>query len=175
MNIIEKFEKHLNTSALTPKERQYLKDNGITLTNLNDKYNYARRRSTLRGTYILPKNAFYREWISKANMLKYHKKIENISEALSFDVHSKFNDGAYLTFELLPKAEHIEHHKKLRREEAHRIIKAGELECKHCHSIKPLDNFPKSTQSLLGRIRTCKACSAAQRKLLKAFKDGEVA
>jgi len=172
MNIIEAFESHLNTSPLTPKERQYLKDNGVTLTHMNTKYNYAKRRATLRGTYILPKNAFYREWISKANMLKYKGKVENISEALRFDVHSKFNDGAYLTFELLPKAEHIEHHKKLRREEAKNILKVGKLECKHCHAIKPLDDFPKSTQALIGRIRTCKKCSWSQRKANKAFKDG---
>ena len=174
MTIIEKFEKQLNTSALTPKERQYLKDNCITLTNLNAKYHLAKTRAKTRGTYILPKNAFYREWVLKAKMLKYEGKLDSISEALNFEVHSTYS-GAYLTFELLPKAEHIELHKKLRREDAKNILKAGELECKHCHATKPLDDFPKSTQSLLGRIRTCKACSAAQRKLLKAFKDGEVA
>jgi len=167
---IEIIEKTKNTEALTPKEKQFLVEHGIPLVKISGKYHAAKRRALQRGSYILPKNAWYRHWIFQAKILLYEKKITSLKEALNFEVHSQGSYGNYLSFELLTKEAHRALHQDRRREEAKNILKVGKLECKHCHAIKPLEDFPKSTQALIGRIRTCKMCSWAMRKANKAFK-----
>jgi len=174
MNIIQQYESAINTSPLSTKKRQYLMDNGISLSRINAKYHAAKRRAETRATYCPPKNAFYRSWLSKANMLKYKGKLKHLADALDFDVHSA-RSGGYIIFELLPRAEHKQLHKQLRRQDAKQVLACGEVQCKHCGKIKPLDDFPKSTQSLTGIIKTCKVCSSVQRQTNKAFKDGRVA
>ena len=154
----------MNDTPLTPSEKLELKKMNITLTQINNRYTQAKRRSERRNQEILPRYAFYREFTRqlKEASIKLNTPADKLYPLL--DVHA-VNDG-YKEFQLLLRPNHKILHSKLYRDNAEKILAKGTATCRHCQRELPLTEFPRDKRTLTGIIRTCKDCQ----KKIKAEK-----
>jgi hypothetical protein len=151
---------------LTAVERAEIKQMGLTLTELNRRYNLARQRASARQEGILPTYDFYRELVKQ--LKEAAKKLNTTPKALFplVDIHSI--DG-YKIFKLMLRQEHKLLHSNVAKKKAQAILERGTLTCRHCNTDKSLTEFVKSTKTLCGRITTCKDCDKRLRAEKKAL------
>jgi len=150
----------------TPAERLELSNLNITMTQLNKRYTGAQRRAEHRKQSILPRYAFYREFMRQ---LKQAATKLNTTPAELFpfvDVHASPD---YEHFEVLLRPSHKILHSELYRKQAEKILAAGKATCRHCGETKPLTEFPKDPRTLTGIVKTCKDCQKALRTEKKAL------
>lgn len=152
----------------TAKERAELKQMGLTLTQLNKRYNLARQRASARKEGILPTYDFYRELIKQLKEMA--EKLNTTPKALVHlvDVHSI---EGYKVFKLMLRQEHKLLHSTIAKKKAQEILHRGTLTCRHCKTEKPLTEMIKSTKTLCNYITTCRACSKKLRAERKALKE----
>ena len=152
----------------TASERAELKQMGLTLTQLNKRYNLARQRASARSEGILPTYDFYRELIKQLKEMA--KKLNTTEKALFYlvDIHSI---EGYKVFKLMLRQEHKLLHSTIAKKKAQEILNRGTLTCRHCKNTKPLTEMIKSTKALCGYITTCKACDKKLRAERKALRE----
>ena len=156
-----------NNKPFNAKEKKELADLGITLTQLNKKYNLAKQRANTRGVEILPLYAFYREYISQLKSLS--KKLNTTPSQLMplVDIHSE--DGTYTSFKIMLRNEHKLLHSERYKQRAKAILERGFMTCRHCGEEKPLTSFVKSKSTFTGRVATCKKCDSSTRRAYKSL------
>ena len=152
----------------TATERAELKQMGLTLTELNRRYNQARQRAEARNEGILPTYDFYRELINQLKEMAI--KLNTTPKALFplVDIHSV---EGYKVFKLMLRQEHKLLHSTIAKRKAQEILDRGTLTCRHCLIEKPLTEMIKSTKALCGYITTCKACDKKLRAERKALRE----
>ena len=154
-----------NNKPFSAIEKKELADLGITLTQLNKKYNLAKQRANTRGVEILPLYAFYREYLYQLKSLS--KKLNTTPSQLMplVDIHSE--DGTYTSFKIMLRNEHKLLHSEQYKQRAKAILEKGFMTCRHCGKEKNLVNFVRSKSTFTGRVTTCKKCDLAIRKANK--------
>ncbi len=154
-----------NNKPFSAIEKKMLADLGITLTQLNKKYNLAKQRANARSAEILPLYDFYREYLIQLKSLS--KKLNTTPSQLMplVDVHSE--DGTYTSFKLMLRNEHKLLHSEQYKQRAKKILEKGVMTCRHCGKEKALVDFVKSKSTFTGRVTTCKKCDSSMRKALR--------
>ena len=149
-------------------EKKELKDMGITMSQLNKRYNQARQRAEARNEGILPIYDFYREFVTQLKVMA--QKLNTIPKDLLplIDIHSI---KGYQVFKLMLRQHHQMLHAQKWREKAERVLMSGTLQCKHCGTTKSLNEMVRSTKTLCGYITTCKACDKRLRAERKALRE----
>ena len=167
------FNKKLKRS-FSPAEKQKLKDIGLSLSFLNNRYNHARTRAKNRDGKIMPLYQFYRVLANLTIKKSTELTLSPLDTLKICHIHStNFKD--YISFELLTREEHITLHKKARHEEAQKTLAQNAFTCKKCHKTKSLDYFYPSNRSLIGIEGTCIECRKIQNKMRKDFNDERIA
>ena len=150
----------MNDKPYTPAERLELKKLGITMTQLSQRYGLAYGRAKRRNQPILPRYAFYREFVRqlKQAVTKLNTTADKLFPLL--DVHA---DPDYTNFKLLLRPSHKILHSEQYRKQAEQILSKGTAICRHCGIEKPLTDFPRDPRTLTGIVKTCRECVKALR------------
>ncbi len=150
----------MNDKPYSSVERLELKELGITMTQLSKRYALAVRRAEHRKQPILPRYAFYREFVRqlKQAVTKLNTTADKLFPLL--DVHA---DPDYTNFKLLLRPSHKILHSELYRKQAEQILSKGTAVCRHCGVEKPISFFPRDKRTLTGIVKTCKECQKALR------------
>lgn len=159
--------------GFSPNEKEKLKDIGLSLSFLNSRYSRARARAKNRDGKILPRYQFYRKLANLTIIKAQELNLTPFKTLKVCDIHST-NLKDYILFELLTKKEHLELHKKLKREAAEKILRENVFKCKKCNKIKRLSEFYPEKRSLIGIEKTCKKCRLIQNKIRKNFNAEKV-
>ncbi len=159
----------MNDKPYAPAEKHELKTLGITMTQLSKRYALAVRRAEHRNQPILPRYAFYREFVRQLKQAS--KRLNTPADKLfpMLDVHA---NPDYQSFQLLLRPSHKILHSELYRKQAEQILSKGTAVCRHCGTEKPLTEFPRDPRTLTGIVKTCKECV---KKLRAEKKSLEVA
>ena len=152
----------------TVSEKAELKKMGLSLSELNRRYNLAKKRANTRNEGILPTFDFYREFIRQLKSLA--KKL-NITEKALFPLVDIHSIKGYKVFKLMLRQKHKLLHSSIAKNRAQKILDRGTLTCRHCLKEKPLVEMVKSTKALCGYISTCKACDKKLRAERKALRE----
>ena len=160
--------------SITPSLKKKIKDAGLNLTLVNDRYWTAKKRSSLRGVRPPNRKKFYQQFITKFTELKALPKYRDLSASELYhllDVHSTEPNGGYKTFELLPRDKHKELHHELRQQKWEQVKVAGQKVCSQCQKLKPLSEFYKSKQHPSGHRPECKECHKARAAFYRELKE----
>lgn len=160
------------TTSLSFIEKQEIYALGITITDLNKRLEIVKKRARTRNAPIPDRIAFYREFI-KQLVTMGEKLSVTPKELMSLvQIHSD-NHFDYENFTLMPDKTHRDVHLAFKAREAMEIRKKDSVTCNHCLEEKSLTEFPPTKYTLLGIVKTCRACTNLRAKQRSEVKENQ--
>ena len=160
--------------SINPKLKQEIKDSGLSLTQINDRYWKVKKRSLLRGVESPKRGQFYQKFIKQFKELHSLSQYQHMSSTELYhllDVHSTASNRGYDSFKLLPREKHQEIHKQQRISKWKTIKEAGEKTCSQCQKLLPLHAYYKNKYHPSGYRPECKECHKNRANFYKELRE----